>query len=84
MKKKIKDYLQVPYWLIDVIPKQVPKNSGGKYLAVEEYFLHSDRFAAIKEKQIQAVLKLSCYYPASLDQKNVVNALPDHVAEVMR
>ena len=84
MRKRIKDYLQSPYWVIDILPRQVSKESGGQYFEVEDYFLHGDRFDAVKEKQIHIVLKLNCYYPLSLDQEDVVNPSPDHVAEMMR
>lgn len=76
--------LQGPCWVIDILPRQVSKESGGQYFAVEEYFLHNHRFDAVKEKHIHIVLKLNCYYPISLDQEDVVNPSPDHVAEMMR
>lgn len=72
-EKRIRDYLQGPYWVIDVLPKQVSKESRGQFFAVEDYFLHDDRLAAIKEKHINIVLKLNCYYPVSLNQKYAVN-----------
>lgn len=48
MEDEIYTLLQCLYWGIDVDPKQVPKNSGGQCFEVEDYYLHSDRFAAIE------------------------------------
>lgn len=84
MEDRIEGLLQESYWVIDILPRQVLKESGGQYFAVEDYFLHGDRFDAVKERHIHVVLKLNCYYSLSLDQEDVVNPSPDHVAEVMR
>lgn len=84
MEDRIEDLLQGSCWVIDILPRQVSKESGGQYFAVEDYFLDGDRFDAVKEKHIHIVLKLNCYYPLSLDQGDVVNPSPDHVAEMMR
>ena len=36
MKKTVDELLQCPYWVIDILPSQVPKDSPGQYFAVEE------------------------------------------------
>ena len=33
MKKTIEELLQSPYWIIDILPSQVPKDSPGQYFA---------------------------------------------------
>ncbi|MDY6282553.1 MAG: hypothetical protein SPL40_05805 [Erysipelotrichaceae bacterium] len=40
--------------------------------AVRAYFIMQD-YTAIKEKHTNIVLKLNCYYPVSLNQKDAVN-----------
>ena len=35
----IESLLEKPYWLIDVLPKQVPAGSAGQYFKAERYFL---------------------------------------------
>ena len=35
----IQNLLSKPYWLIDVLPKQVPAGSAGQYFKAERYFL---------------------------------------------
>ena len=36
---RIEELLQTPYWIIDILPMQVPKDSAGQYFAVEDYYL---------------------------------------------
>ena len=66
MKKTIDELLRASYWIIDILPEQVPKDSPGQYFAVEEYYLESSRLAAVKQKHIDLVLKLNCYRDLSL------------------
>ena len=62
--------LEKPYWIIDVLPKQVPAGSPGRYFTIEKYFLsHLDdlcrKFAGI-------LVKLNCYRDlmVSMDGEN--------------
>ena len=80
----MEEYLQRPYWVIDILPKQVPKDSPGQYFAVEDYFRKGERFAAIKQKHINVILKLNCYRQISIDGEPGVNPPPEHIAEEMR
>ena len=57
MRKTIEELLQCPYWIIDILPSQVPKDSPGQYFAVEKYFLQGDRMKEIKQKHIGLILK---------------------------
>ena len=36
---RIEELLNTPYWIIDILPYQVPKDSPGQYFAIEDYFL---------------------------------------------
>lgn len=56
----IDEYLDRPYWIIDILPKQVPQDAGGQYFAVERYYL--DRIGLLREKYAQMLIKLNCYY----------------------
>ncbi|MBP0969467.1 MAG: hypothetical protein J5744_04905 [Oscillospiraceae bacterium] len=80
MKKTLEEMLEMPYWIIDILPKQVPKDSPGQFFAVEEYFLKEKKLADIKQKHINVILKLNCYRRISLDGEEV-NPSPEHVAE---
>ena len=82
MEKTIEELLQSPYWIIDILPKQVPKDSPGQYFAVEAYFLEEKRLAKIKQKHINMILKLNCYRQIIIgDDKNPA---PVWIDEVMR
>lgn len=84
MKKTIEELLQSPYWIVDILPKQVPEDSAGQYFAVEKYYLTGDRLAAIKQKHINVVLKLNCYVDISIDEETELNPPPERVADEMR
>ena len=84
MKKTVEELLQCPYWIIDIMPSQVPAGSPGQYFAVEKYFLQGDRLEALKQKHIDLILKLNCYRDISIDDENVINPLPEHIADEMK
>ena len=79
----IDELLKTSYWVIDILPAQVPKDGPGQYFAVEKYFLDEKRLAAIKEKHINLVLKLNCYRQISIDG-GAGNPAPELVAAEMR
>jgi hypothetical protein len=78
---RIEELLQAPYWIIDILPMQVPKDSPGQYFAVEDYFL-KEQMAEIKQKHINAILKLNCYMDISIEEEK--NPSPDRIAAVMK
>ena len=55
----IESLLEKPYWLIDVLPKQVPAGSAGLYFKVERYFL--SRLDEICRKFARILIRLNCY-----------------------
>ena len=57
----IDEYLEKPYWVIDILPKQVPADSGGQYFRIEKYFLEHPQIDDIYRKFIHILLKLNCY-----------------------
>lgn len=84
MKKTIDELLEAPYRVIDILPKQVKKDSPGQYFAVERYFLDAPQFDAIKQKHINLILKLNCYCSLSLDDEEQQNPAPERIADRMR
>ena len=84
MKKTIEELLQCPYWIIDILPAQVPSDSPGQYFAVEKYFLQGGRIKEIKQKHIGLILKLNCYRDISISDETVINPLPKHIADEMK
>ena len=55
----IETLLEKPYYVIDVLPKQVPADSPGQYFKVEKYFL--SRLDVICRHFADLVIKLNCY-----------------------
>ncbi len=78
---RIEELLQAPYWIIDILPAQVPKDSPGQYFAIEDHFL-KEQPEEIKKKHINVILKLNCYMDISVEGET--NPAPDKVAAVMR
>ena len=83
MGKTIEELLQTPYWIIDILPKQVPKDSPGQYFPIEDYFLRGDTLAAIKQKHLNLILKLNCYRDVSLDEDEALNPPPEQIADTV-
>ena len=67
----IDELLERPYWIVDILPKQVPADSPGQYFRIEEYWTSDEQFTAIKQKHIDLVLRLNCYADISLDEGQV-------------
>ena len=84
MKKTVEELLQCPYWIVDILPSQVPADSPGQYFAVEKYFLQGERINEIKQKHINLILKLNCYRDISIGDETAINPLPKHIADEMK
>ncbi len=84
MKRTIEELLETPYWIIDILPEQVPKDSPGQYFAVEQYFLKEAQLDAVKQKHINVILKLNCYRSISLDEEERIDPPPDQIADGIR
>ncbi len=57
----IEEYLNKPYWVIDILPKQVPADSKGQYFRIEKYFLEHPQIDNIYRRFTNILLKLNCY-----------------------
>ncbi len=84
MKKTIEELLGTPYWIIDILPFQVPADSQGQYFAVADYFLQEEQLAAVKQKHIHLILKLNCYRDITIDDEAEINPSPKRVAGEMQ
>lgn len=76
----IEELLEKPYWIIDILPKQVPKDSPGQYFAIEDFFL-KEQLTEIKKKHIDVILKLNCYMDISIDGEK--NPAPERIRDIM-
>lgn len=84
MKRSIEELLEKPYWILDVLPEQVKRDSPGQFFAVERYFLEPSRLATVKESHVRTILKLNCYRSLSLDEGDETNPPPEEIAEAVR
>ena len=57
----IEECLNKPYWVIDILPKQVPADSRGQYFKIEKYYLEHPQIDNIYRKITNILLKLNCY-----------------------
>lgn len=58
----IETLLRAPYWIVDLLPEQVPLNTEGQYAAVEQYYLQEERLRLLRRKYAELLLRLNCYY----------------------
>ena len=58
---EIEALLKKPYWVIDILPKQVPKDGRGQYFKNEQFFLLAPQMEHICQKFLMMMLKLNCY-----------------------
>ena len=82
MSKTIEELLNAPYWIIDILPKQVPAGSAGQYFAIEKY-LRETQLSDIKKKHVNLILKLNCYRDISLDEDKEINISPKKIADAI-
>ena len=57
----IETLLNKPYWVIDILPEQVPENSAGQYFAIEQYYLQLPGITDIHNRFTAILLQLNCY-----------------------
>ena len=62
----IEQYLFRPYWIVDVLPKQVSANSKGQYFNVERFFLTSPQVEDLCMRFARLLLKINCYEDISV------------------
>ena len=82
--RSIEELLEKPYWILDILPKQVQEGSPGQFFAVERYFLEPSRLAAVKENHVRTILKLNCYRSLSMDEGTEMNPPPEEIAKAVR
>ena len=56
------ELLESPYWIVDILPEQVPEDSAGQFFAVEKYYLQPERLRAVRARFADVLLRLNCYY----------------------
>lgn len=62
MDALVEELLTKDVYIVDYLPRTVPKNSGGQYFDVEYHLLNSPHHTALKDKFSSVIFKLMCYY----------------------
>ena len=80
----IDDLFDKEFWVVDFLPKQVPEKAGGRFFSVEEFYLEPSRYAVMRERFSDILLKLYCYYDLQLfvddDSEGIANPDPELLA----
>ena len=56
-----------PFWVIDLLPMQVPPGCRGQFLAVEQYYLAGERCGHLCRRFADVVLGLNCYHDLTVN-----------------
>ena len=56
----VEELLEAPYFVADILPERVPKDSEGQYFAVEKYFCAPERLADIYRRHAEVMLRFNC------------------------
>ena len=76
--------LECPCYIIDFLPRQVPKDCGGQFFEVESYFLKHAECYGLQDRFIRIILKTMCYYPVSVYWGEwLEQPTPEQVVEIM-
>ncbi len=80
---RMESLLERQYWVVDMLPKQVPADGEGQYFKIEQYYLESPRKEIICEKYTNILIKLNCYYDFDIlfDERWHNNPTPHFLAE---
>ena len=63
---KIDELLGAAYYVIDFLPEQVKPDARGQFFDVEYYLLNSEKHFSLKNRFVNVILKLMCYYHVSI------------------
>lgn len=76
--------LEKPCYIIDLLPRQVPKDCGVQFFKVETYLLNNYERYGLRDKYIRIILKLMCYYRVSVHWGEwIEQPTPEQVAEII-
>ena len=81
----IECFLTKPYWIIDILPKQVPASRAKQYFEAEEYFLQEPQRTAIHRQFCNLLVKLGCYHDLAVvdaDGHRIDGPLPDALTQL--
>lgn len=80
----IESLLKLPYWIIDLLPSQVPAKSPGQYFTIEQYWLDSAYTPALRQRYADLLLRLNCYYDLDVLLPSGSGVYNPHPEELVR
>ena len=82
--KIMKELFEKKRYVIDFLPKRVPADSSGQYFDVEYHLLNSNKHVDYKNRFVNVILKLMCYYDISiLWEKWIDNPSPELIENII-
>ena len=80
----IEAFLDKPYWIIDILPMQVPAEAAGQYFRIERYFL--SQLDGISKRFASVLVKLNCYIDlqVGLEEDWISNPDPGKLEQLFR
>lgn len=58
----IEGFFDLPYWVIDPLPRQVPYGAAGQFFEIERCLLSRPNSDALSQRHANLVLALNCYH----------------------
>ena len=81
----IDELLEMPAWVIDILPEQVPAGAGERYFTIENWMLSGRRARDVRRAFAEVLAKLNCYYDfivfREYDEEGLRNPAPDKLVK---
>ena len=78
--EQIERLLERPYWVVDLLPMQVPAHGAGQFFAVEQLLITGPRGESLRRALADVLLRLYCYFDFAVvldeDETGLVNPDP--------
>lgn len=76
--------LETSCYIMDFLPKQVPKSCGGQFFEIETYLLNRYNRCGLRDRFLGVILKAMCYYPVSVYWSRWINQpSPEQMEEII-
>ena len=62
ISERVEELLERPYWVVDLLPRQVPADTPGQFFAVERWLLSGSRGTSVRQRFADVLLGLNCYH----------------------
>lgn len=60
--ERVEELLRRPYWVVDLLPLQVPTDAPGQFFAIERWRLEGSRAVELRQRFADVLLGINCYY----------------------